>query len=141
KSALIRSTRSRSRWQRIQRDEAPQVRAATDQSQVAPVFTADTDRPSRSHLTRRIRGPEEDGRRPIIVALPRAATLDVAQEAIPAIADTSGDRRQRSELAVIGDAQFARAVVAALGIDPGVVALDAGQKAADELIVAARLHA
>src|SRR5262245_364563 len=83
---------------------------------------------------RRIRGPEEDGRRPIIVALPRAATLDVAQEAIPAIADTPGDRR-------LGDAQFARAVVAALGIDPGIVALNAGHKAAGELIVAASLHA
>ena len=42
------------------------------------VFAADTDRPSRPRLTGRIRGPEEDGRGPIVVALPSAAALDVA---------------------------------------------------------------
>ena len=42
---------------------------------------------------------------------------------------------------MIGDAQFARAVVAAPGVDPGVVALDPDHKTTGELIVASALHA
>src|SRR6266540_899300 len=105
------------------------------------VFTADPDRPSRPRHARGIRGPEDDRRRPIIVALPGAAALDVAEEAIPGVADAAGDRRQRPDLAVIGNADLARAVVAALGIRPGIVALEPDHKAARELIVATALHA
>jgi hypothetical protein len=42
---------------------------------------------------------------------------------------------------VIGDADLARAVMAALGIRPGVIALDADHKAAGKLIVATGLRA
>src|SRR5215813_2730842 len=45
------------------------------------------------------------------------------------------------DLAVIGDADLARTVMAALGIGPGIVALDADHKAAGELIVATGLRA
>src|SRR5215813_404204 len=45
------------------------------------------------------------------------------------------------DLAVIGDTDLARTVVAALGIGPGIVALDADHKAAGELIVATGLRA
>jgi len=105
------------------------------------IFTADTDGPSRPRLTRRISSPDYDRRRPIIVALPGAAALDVAEEAIPGVADTTGNSRQRLDLAVIGNAELARAVMAALGIGPGLVALDADHKAASKLIIATGLHA
>jgi hypothetical protein len=42
---------------------------------------------------------------------------------------------------VIGDAGLARAVMAALGVRPGIVALDADHEAAGELVVATGLHA
>src|SRR6266700_6637283 len=104
------------------------------------IFPADADGPSRARLPRRISSPEEDGRRPIIVALPGAAAPDVAEEAIPGVADTAGHARQRPDLAVIGNADLARAVVAALGIRPGIVALNADHEAAGKLIVATGLR-
>src|SRR6516225_4057803 len=105
------------------------------------IFTADADGPSRARLPRRVSSPEDDRGRPIIVALPGAAAPDVAEEAIPGVADTAGHARQRPDLAVIGNADLARAVVAALGIRPGIVALNADHKAAGELIVATDLGA
>src|SRR5262245_57991444 len=57
------------------------------------------------------------------------------------VADAAGHARQRPDLAVIGDADLAGAVVAALGIGPGIVALDADHKAAGKLVVAAGLRA
>src|SRR5215831_14413096 len=105
------------------------------------IFTADTDGPSRAHLARRIRGAEDDRGRPIFVALPRRTAPDVAEQAIPGVADAAGHARQRPDLAVIGDADLAGAVVAALGIGPGIVALDADHKAAGKLVVAAGLRA
>src|SRR5215470_1853328 len=105
------------------------------------IFPADADGPSRARLARRISGPEDDRGRPIIVALPGAATPDVAEEAIPGVADAAGHARQRADLAVIGNADLARAVVAAFGIRPGIVALDADHEAAGELIVATGLGA
>src|SRR6516162_2343472 len=105
------------------------------------IFTADADGPSRARLPRRVSSPKDDRGRPIIVALPGAAAPDVAEEAIPGVADTAGHARQRPDLAVIGNADLARAVVAALGIRPGIVALNADHKAAGELIVATDLGA
>src|SRR6266542_3604741 len=103
------------------------------------IFTADADGPSRARLPRRISSPEDDRGRPIIVALLGAAAPDVAEEAIPGVADPAGHARQRPDLAVIGNADLARAVVAALGIRPGMVALNADYKAAGKLIVATGL--
>src|SRR4029450_5041076 len=60
---------------------------------------------------------------------------------IPGVADATGDRRQRLDLAVIGNADLARAVVAALCVRPGIVALEPDHKGASELIVATALHA
>src|SRR5262249_22416185 len=80
------------------------------------IFTADTDRPSRARLARRISGPEDDRGRPIIVALPGAAALDVAEEPTPGVADAAGHARQRPDLAVIGNADLPRPVVAAFGL-------------------------
>src|SRR5262249_54942259 len=105
------------------------------------VFTADADGPSRARLPRRESGPEDDRGRPIIVTLPGAAAPDVAEEAIPGVADAAGHARQRADLAVIGNADLARAVVAALGVRPGIVALDADHEAAGKLIVATGLGA
>src|SRR5262249_6905318 len=105
------------------------------------IFTADADGPTRARLPRRVSSPEDDRGRPIIVALPGAAAPDVAEEAIPGVADTAGHARQRPDLAVIGNADLARAVVAALGIGPGIVALNADHKAAGKLIVATDLGA
>src|SRR5262249_16124929 len=105
------------------------------------IFAADNDGPARARLARRIRGPEEDGRGPIFVALPRRTAPDVAEQATPGVADAAGHARQRLDLAVIGDADLARTVMAALGIGPGIVALDADHKAAGELIVATGLRA
>src|SRR5262249_40505684 len=51
------------------------------------ISPADADGSSRARLARRISGPEDDGGRPIIVALPGAATPDVAEEATPGVAD------------------------------------------------------
>src|SRR5258708_6238653 len=45
------------------------------------IFTAETDGPSRPRLTRRISSPEYDRCRPIIIALPGATALEVAEEA------------------------------------------------------------
>src|SRR5262249_20787987 len=86
-------------------------------------FPADADGSSRARLARRISGPEDDRGRPIIVALPGAAAPDVAEEATPGVADAAGHARQRADLAVIGNADLARAVVAAFGVRPGIVAL------------------
>src|SRR6516162_2581790 len=105
------------------------------------IFTADADGPSRARLARRVSGSEDDRGRPIIVALPGAAAPDVAEEAIPGVADTAGHARQRADLAVIGNADLARAVVAALGVCPGIVALNADHKAAGKLIVTTGLGA
>src|SRR5262249_53407827 len=105
------------------------------------IFPADADGSSRARLARRISGPEDDGGRPIIVALPGAATPDVAEEATPGVADAAGHARQRADLAVVGNADLARAVVAAFGVRPGVVALDADHEAAGKLIVATGLGA
>src|SRR5215471_4686806 len=105
------------------------------------IFPADADGSSRARLARRIRGPEDDRGRPIIVALPGAATPDVAEEATPGVADAAGHGRQRADLAVIGNADLARAVVAAFGVRPGTVALDADHEAAGKLIVATGLGA
>src|SRR5262249_46977000 len=105
------------------------------------IFPADADGSSRARLARRISGPEDDRGRPIIVALPRAATSDVAEEATPGVADAAGHARQRADLAVIGNADLARAVMAAFGIRPGIVALDADYEAAAKLIVATGLGA
>src|SRR5262249_60941950 len=65
------------------------------------IFTADADGPSRARLARRVSSPEDDGGRPIIVALPGAAAPDVAEEAIPGVADTAGHACQRPDLALI----------------------------------------
>src|SRR5262245_30094000 len=105
------------------------------------IFPADADGPSRARLARRISGPEDDRGRPIIVALPGAATPDVAEEATPGVADAAGHARQRADLAVIGNADLARAVVAAFGVRPGIVALDADHEAAGKVIVATGLGA
>src|SRR5262245_24868487 len=105
------------------------------------IFPADADGSSRARLARRVSGPEDDRGRPIIVALPGAATPDVAEEATPSVADAAGHARQRADLAVIGNADLARAVVAAFGVRPGVVALDADHEAAGKLIVATGLGA
>src|SRR5215471_2202746 len=105
------------------------------------IFPADAEGSSRARLARRISGPEDDRGRPIIVALPGAATPDVAEEATPGVADAAGHGRQRADLAVIGNADLARAVVAALGVRPGTVALDADHEAAGKLIVATDLGA
>src|SRR5262249_46419377 len=88
------------------------------------IFPADADGPSRARLARRISGPEDDRGRPVVVALPGAATPDVAEEATPGVADAAGHARQRADPAVICDADLARAVVAAFGVRPGIVALD-----------------
>src|SRR4029453_3048085 len=58
------------------------------------ILTADTDDPSPPRLPRGLGGPDDDGRRPIIVALPGAAALDVAEQAIPGVADATGGGRQ-----------------------------------------------
>src|SRR5262249_39967108 len=105
------------------------------------IFPADADGPSRARLARRISGSEDDRGRPIIVALPGAAAPDVAEEATPGVADAAGHARQRADLAVIGNADLARAVVAAFGGRPGIVALDADHEAAGKLIVATGLGA
>src|SRR5262249_41103614 len=105
------------------------------------IFTADTDGPAPARLARPIPGAEDDRRCPIFVALPPRTAPDVAEQAIPGVADAAGHARQRFDLAVIGDADLARTVMAALGIGPGIVALDADHKAAGELIVATGLRA
>src|SRR5262249_6503515 len=105
------------------------------------IMPADAHGSSRARLPRRESGPEDDRGRPIIVTLPGAATLDVAEEATPGVADAAGHARQRADLAVIGNADLARAVVAALGVRPGIVALDADHEAAGKLIVATGLGA
>src|SRR5262249_15424669 len=115
--------------------------AHTGRGVVHALSPADPDGPSRAHLARRIRGAEDDRGRPIFVALPRRTAPDVAEQAIPGVADAAGHARQRPDLAVIGDADLAGAVVAALGIGPGIVALDADHKAAGKLVVAAGLRA
>src|SRR5262249_12060335 len=56
------------------------------------------------------------------------------------VADAAGHARQRPDLAVIGNPDLARAVVAALGVRPGIVALDADHEAAGKLIVATGLR-
>src|SRR5262249_61392421 len=73
------------------------------------ISPADADGPSRARFARRISGPEDDRGRPIIVALPGAAAPDVAEEATPGVADAAGHARQRPDLAVIGNADLARA--------------------------------
>src|SRR3954454_18203007 len=93
------------------------------------IFAADADGPSRARFGPGIDGPEDDGRGRVIVALPGAAAPDIAEEAIPGVANTTGDRRQRLGLTVIGDAELARAAVAAGGIGPGIVAHDADHEA------------
>src|SRR5215470_12993778 len=103
------------------------------------VFTADADGPSRPRLPRRIRRPEDDRGRPIIVALPGTAAPDVAEKTIPGVADTTGHGRQRADPAVIGNAGLERAVVAVLGVRRGVVALDGDHQAAGKLIIASGL--
>jgi hypothetical protein len=105
------------------------------------IFTADTDGPSRPRLERRKSNPEHGRGCPIFVALPSAAGPDVAKEAIPGVTDTTGNGCQRLDLAVIGNADLVQAVVAALGVRHGIVALHADHKAAGELIVAAGLAA
>src|SRR4029077_9823788 len=105
------------------------------------IFAADADGPSRARFGSGIDGPEDDGRGRVIVALPGAAAPDIAEEAIPGVAGTTVDRRQRLGLAVIGDADLARAVMAARGVGPGIVALHADHEAAGELIVATGLYA
>src|SRR5262249_36348663 len=105
------------------------------------ILAADTDGPARARLARRIRGAEDDRRCPIFVPLPRRAAPDVAEQTVPGVADAAGHARHRLDLAVIGDADLARTVMAALGIGPGIVALDADHKAAGELIVATGLRA
>jgi hypothetical protein len=77
------------------------------------IFGADTDRPSRPRRARRIGGPEDDRRRPVLVVLPGAAGFDIAEQTIPRVADTAGDGGKRLGLAMICDADFARAGMAA----------------------------
>src|SRR5262249_22483460 len=105
------------------------------------IFTAHADDPTRARLARRVSSPEDDRGRPIIVALPGAAAPDVAEEAIPGVADTAGHARQRPDLAVIGTAVLARPGVGAPGIRQGIVALNADHKPAGKLIVATDLGA
>src|SRR5260221_4293179 len=105
------------------------------------ILAADTEGPARARLARRIRGPEPDRRCPIFVALPRRTAPDVAEQAIPGVADAAGHPRHRLDLAVVGDADLARTVMAAFGIGPGIVALDADHEAAGKLIVAPGLLA
>src|SRR6184192_3061121 len=87
------------------------------------IFAADTDAEPRPGLARRISRTEDNRGRPIIVALPGAASFDVAEETLPGIADAAGDARERFDFAVIGNADLARTVVAAFGVRPGIVAL------------------
>ena len=47
----------------------------------------------------------------VFVALPSAAALHVAQEAIPGVTDAAGHRRQRFHLGVIGEARNSRLVL------------------------------
>src|SRR3984893_12650494 len=77
------------------------------------ILAADTDGPARARLARRIRGPKQDGRCPIFVALPRRTAPDVAEQAIPGVTDAAGHARQRLGLAVVGDADLPRTVMAA----------------------------
>src|SRR5207245_8305412 len=56
------------------------------------------------------------------------------------VGDAAGDTQERLDLAVVGDADLARTVMAAFGIGPGIVALDADHEAAGELIVATGLR-
>src|SRR5215467_711199 len=105
------------------------------------IFTADADRPSRARLARSIGGAEHDRGGRVLVALPGAAAADVAEKAVPGVADAAGDRCQRSHPAVVGDAGLERAVMAAHGVRRGNVALDADHEAAGKLVVAARLSA
>src|SRR6266403_4153339 len=105
------------------------------------IFAADADSPCRPRFTRRIGCAENNRCRPIIVALPAAAALDVAEETLPGVADPAGDACERFDFAVIGNADLARAILAALGVRPGIVALDADEEAAGKLIVAAGLRA
>src|SRR5262245_5452120 len=105
------------------------------------IFRADPDGPSRSCHPRRIGSPQNDGRSPIVIALPGTATSNVAQEPVPGVANASGGRCQRVDLAVIGDADFAHAIMAALGIRPSIVTLNTDHEAACKLIVATGLQA
>src|SRR5262249_23669011 len=76
-----------------------------------------------------------------IVALPGAATLHIAEEAIPGIADAAGHRSQRLHRGLMDEGSKQRADVAGRGIGPGVVTGDADDPAACKLIVAASLDA
>src|SRR5260221_11197779 len=105
------------------------------------ILAADTDGPARARLARRIRGPKQDRGRPIFVALPRRPAPDVAEQTIPGVTDAAGESRERLDLAVVGDADLAPPAMAAFGIGPGIVALDADHEAAGELIVAPGLRA
>ena len=76
----------------------------------------------------------------VFVALPGAAALHVAEETLPGVADAAGDRRQRFDAGLVGDERCDQVDVRALGVGPGIIALDADHDAAGELVVAARLH-
>src|SRR5262249_51527205 len=76
----------------------------------------------------------------IVVALPRATTLHVAEETVPRVADPSGGRRQRSDARLIGHAVH-RIEERTLGVGPAIIALNAEHPTARELIIAAALHA
>jgi hypothetical protein len=73
----------------------------------------------------------------VFVALPRTAALYIAQEAIPPITEAAGHGRQRIDLGVIDEAGEQRADMTVVGVRPGIIARNADDEPARELIIAA----
>src|SRR5437763_16994279 len=63
------------------------------------IFTADADRPTPARLANRSSG-EAGHEQAIVALLPGPAAFHVAEEAIPGVAHTAGDRRERLQLRV-----------------------------------------
>src|SRR5262245_55626899 len=100
------------------------------------VFAADADGPAAARLPCRVgQRPGADKKSQILVALPGAAALHIAEETVPGVADASGDGRQRADARPIGRQVDGNIVVGSGCIGPGVVALNADHEAAGELIV------
>src|SRR5207244_10683648 len=103
------------------------------------VLTADADCPAAAGVGHRTNdGPVDKVE---FVALPSAAALYITEEAVPAVTKAAGHRGQRIYLGMIHGAGEHQAGVTAAGVGPGVVAGNANDEAARELIIAAGLDA
>src|SRR5207244_3320417 len=103
------------------------------------VLTADADCPAAAGVGHRTNdGPVDKVE---FVALPSAAALYIAEEAVPAVTKAAGHRGQRIYLGMIHGAGEHQAGVTAAGIGPGIIAGNANDEAARELIIAAGLDA